>query len=54
MKGIILGVGALMTWTIIHGTGVQIFLIGCYPSKGGQQDIVEEVKDLRIHGMSLG
>ena len=25
MKGIIPGMGALMTWTIIPGTGVQIF-----------------------------
>jgi hypothetical protein len=25
MKGIIHGVGALMTWTIIPGAGVQIF-----------------------------
>jgi hypothetical protein len=52
MKGIIPGVGALMTWTIIPGMGVQIFLIGCYPSTGGQQDTVEAVKDLRRHGMS--
>jgi hypothetical protein len=26
MKGIIPGVGALMTWTIIPGAGVQIFV----------------------------
>jgi hypothetical protein len=32
MKGIIPGVGALMTWTIIPGTGVHFFLVGCYPS----------------------
>jgi hypothetical protein len=35
MKGIIPGVGALMTWTIIPGTGVHFFLVGCYPSTGG-------------------
>jgi hypothetical protein len=43
MKGIIPSVGGLMTWTIIPGTGVQIFLIGCYPSMRGQQDTVEAV-----------
>jgi hypothetical protein len=31
MKDIIHGMGALMTWTIIPGTGVQIFLVGYYP-----------------------
>jgi hypothetical protein len=35
MKGVISGVGAFMTWTMIPGTGVQIFLVGCYPSTGG-------------------
>ena len=54
MKGTIPGMGALMTWTIIPGTGVQIFLVGYYPSMGGQQSTVEAVEDLRRHGMSLG
>jgi hypothetical protein len=35
MKGIIPGMGALMTWTIIPSTRVQIFLVGYYPSIGG-------------------
>jgi hypothetical protein len=52
MKGIIPGVGALVIWTIIPGTGVQIFLVVYYPSTGGQQSSVEAVEDLRRHGMS--
>jgi hypothetical protein len=35
MKGIIFGMGSLLTWTIIPGTGVQIFLVGYYPSIEG-------------------
>ena len=35
MKGIIPGMGALMTSIIIHGMGVQSFLVGYYPSTGG-------------------
>jgi hypothetical protein len=45
MKGIITGVGALLTWTIILGAGVQIFVwlviipsgghLGYYSSTGG-------------------
>jgi hypothetical protein len=35
MKGTIPGMGALMTWTIIPGTRVKIFLVDYYPSTGG-------------------
>jgi hypothetical protein len=51
MKGIIPGVGALLSWTIIPGTGVRIFLVDYYPSTRDQQRTVESVEDLRSHEM---
>jgi hypothetical protein len=35
MKVIIPGMEALMIWTIIPSTGVQVFLVGYYPNTGG-------------------
>jgi hypothetical protein len=49
MKGIILDVGALLSWTIIPGTGVQIFLVDYYPSTRDQQSTVESVEEFRRH-----
>jgi hypothetical protein len=44
VKGIISSVGALMTWTIIPGTGVQTLLIDYY---AGQEDIKDLASNKR-------
>jgi hypothetical protein len=51
MKGIIPGVGSPLSWTIIPGKGVQIFLVYYYPSTRDQQSTVESIEDLRRHEM---
>jgi hypothetical protein len=54
MKGIIPGMGALMSWTIIPSTGVQILSVGYYPTTGGRQSSVESyVYPLDFRGSHL-
>jgi hypothetical protein len=45
VKGIISSVGALMTWTIIPGTGVQTLLIDYYVGQRRHKSSSKEIKE---------